>query len=110
MNSSPPFDEKLCLALEPFAGDFGAPGDKILSDKICRCRRQLKASWHLCGLAILPGTFYRRCAAIYDEAFSSFVWCSDCCAAMAKSWDWHNSANSTSKSSPMDARYKLRSS
>lgn len=33
------FDEADCLKTNPFEGDFGSPGDKVLKDKICTARK-----------------------------------------------------------------------
>lgn len=32
--SATAFDERICLQINPFEGDFGVPGDRVLSDKI----------------------------------------------------------------------------
>ena len=33
------FDEAECLKTNPFEGDFGSPGDKVLKDKIGTARK-----------------------------------------------------------------------
>lgn len=84
------FDEKQCLSCNPFEGDFGAPGDKVLEDKIVTARKARPCV--LCGQNVTPGTRVRVRAEVYSGQFYRFVWCTDCCVAMAKSWDDNGNA------------------
>lgn len=93
------FSENDCLAYDPFDGDFGMPGDRILKDKIVLARKS--GQCHICGQQIKPGEKIRSMAAVYtDDGFMSFRWCSECCAAMAAYWGDDVEA--------IDRRYALR--
>ena len=80
------YDEAACLDYYPFSGEFGTPGDKILSDRIVTARKPLSSPCAYCGGNIEPETRTRKMAAVFDGSFHAYRWCSDCCAAMAKSW------------------------
>lgn len=69
----------LCLAADPFAGDFG--GDRLLSDQIVRVRAP--AVCNTCEGPIIKGSFARRRTEIYDGDLERFAWCELCCVAMA---------------------------
>lgn len=73
-----------CLAVNPFEGDFGSPGDRTLRDKIVKSRKAGRCN--LCGLQITPYTMIRSCTDIFDGEIATYRWCNDCCVAMAKSW------------------------
>lgn len=73
-----------CLALNPFDGDFGSPGDIVLSDRICIARKP--ATCNDCVGPILPGEHQRRHDAKYDGEMRWYRWCFYCCRAMAASW------------------------
>lgn len=78
------FNEAECLQTDPFEGDFGTPGDRVLKDKIGTARKAGPCS--LCAQEIKPGERVRIQAAIFDGALMHYRWCSECCAAMAASW------------------------
>lgn len=78
------FDHKTCLQVNPFEGDFGSPGDRVLRDKIGLARRAGACS--MCWQDIEPGEQARMLAAVFDGSLMSYRWCSTCCAAMAASW------------------------
>jgi len=78
------FDEADCLKTNPFEGDFGSPGDKVLKDKICTARKG--GTCGMCRQEIVPGERVRTLAAVFDGELMSYRWCSECCAAMAASW------------------------
>jgi hypothetical protein len=84
------FNESECLALNPFEGDFGEPGDRILEDKIVTARTQKKCC--NCLGPITPGSRIRRIRAIFSGKFCGYNMCSDCCAAFAASWTDHGQA------------------
>lgn len=46
------FDEAECLKVNPFEGDFGSPGDKVLKDKIGTARKGFLAF----GVVVEPVT------------------------------------------------------
>lgn len=73
-----------CLKLNPFDGDFGAPGDRIFSDRISVARSA--GVCHCCSGVIEPGEEQRRHVGKYDDDMRTFRWCSRCCAAMSLSW------------------------
>lgn len=73
-----------CLKCNPFEGDFGSPGDKVLKDKIVTARKS-----GICGMCrqeIKPGSRARTLAAVFDGDLMSYRWCEKCCEAMAASW------------------------
>ncbi len=78
------FDEAECLKTNPFEGDFGSPGDKVLKDKIGTARKG--GTCGMCRQEIVPGERVRLLAAVFDGTLMSYRWCSECCAAMAASW------------------------
>ena len=78
------FDEAECLKTNPFEGDFGSPGDKVLKDKIGTARKG--GTCGMCRQWIAPGERVRLLAAVFDGSLMSYRWCSECCAAMAASW------------------------
>ena len=47
------FDEAECLKTDPFEGDFGSPGDKVLKDKIGTARKG--GTCGICRQEIVPG-------------------------------------------------------
>lgn len=75
------FNEKFALQFDPFEGDFGTPGDRILKDKIVTARKS--GECFLCKGKIVPGTRVRTRTDISEGEIMYFRWCSDCCAAMA---------------------------
>jgi hypothetical protein len=78
------FDETMCLQTNPFEGDFGSPGDRVLKDKIVTARKV-----GICGMCrqdIMSGERVRSLTAVFDGALMSYRWCSNCCAAMVASW------------------------
>ena len=79
------FDEADCLAVDPFAGDFGSPGDKTFRDKMVTCLVGTKAC-DGCGSKIELRTRYRTIVAKFDGQLHQYRYCTHCCAAMAKSW------------------------
>lgn len=74
-------DEESVLATDPFAGDFGSPGDRTLKDKMGTARKQ--GPCQDCGQTIQPGERIRLRTDIFDGELMSFRWCQLCCEAMA---------------------------
>lgn len=74
-----------CLDCNPFEGDFGAPSDRILSDKIVVARKEVTCG--CCQEVIAVGTNARKLSAIFDGSLMSYSWCESCCSAMASSWE-----------------------
>ncbi|TJZ75617.1 hypothetical protein [Chitiniphilus eburneus] len=79
------FDEVACLDVNPFEGDFGAPDDRVLEDKIVTTRKAAKCG--CCMQDAQPGERSRVIAAIFDGQLMRYRFCAACCAAMAKCWD-----------------------
>jgi hypothetical protein len=77
------FDEVECLKVNPFEGDFGSPGDRVLKDKIGSARKN--GACGMCRQEITPGERVRMLAAVFDGALMNYRWCSTCCSAMAAS-------------------------
>jgi len=78
------FNDKDCLRYWPFEGDFGAPGDRVLKDKIGIARKS--GPCEICEHDIQPGERIRMLSAVFDGSLMSYRWCSTCCAAMATIW------------------------
>lgn len=74
---------KDCLSCDPFEGDFGDPGDRVLKDKIVKSRVLYPCD--LCGQTIWVGEYARSRTDISGGKLMSFKWCSLCSKAMAKS-------------------------
>jgi len=91
-------EEKDCMAVDPFEGDFGDIGGVILKDKIGTARKA--GECHACTQQIQPGERVRIRAEIADGGLLSFRWCQKCCEAMAASWRDGGRA--------LDARFALR--
>jgi len=72
--------EAECLSVDPFAGDFGAPGDRVLKDKMGNARKA--GPCNDCAQEIRPGERVRMLAAVFDGSLMSYRWCALCCAAM----------------------------
>ncbi len=77
------FDESECLKTNPFEGDFGSPGDKVLKDKIGVARKA--GACGMCRQEIVPGERVRMLSAVFDGDLMNYRWCQECCAAMAAS-------------------------
>lgn len=71
------------LNFDPFAGDFGAPGDRVLSNKMGIARKA--GDCQDCGQEIQPGERVRMMTAAFDGELMRYRWCALCCAAMALS-------------------------
>lgn len=73
-----------CISCNPFEGDFGTPGDRILKDKIVTARKG--GTCGMCRQEIQVGERVRVLAAIFDGELMHYRWCEACCIAMASSW------------------------
>lgn len=78
------FDERECLAVNPFEGDFG-DGEVRLEDKIVTARKVRQCN--LCGEDVEPGTKTRVRAEAYGGKIYRYAWCNKCCVAMAIRWE-----------------------
>lgn len=87
-----------CLSLNPFDGDFGAPGDIIFSDRVCIARKP--GVCNDCAGPINPAEQQRRLDAKFDDEMRWYRWCFQCCQAMAASWEDDGAA--------LQARWDLR--
>ena len=79
------FDESACLNANPFEGDFGEPGDRILQDKIVTTRKPAQCG--CCHGTTEVGERTRSIKAVFDGQLMSYRFCSECCHAMACMWD-----------------------
>jgi hypothetical protein len=93
------FNEEHALEWPLFEGDFGAPGDRELSDVI-RTARKARTCCE-CLEPITPGMRYRYHSGIYDGQLRTYTFCDGCCKAMAQTF--HGNYNA------MDARSAVRS-
>lgn len=75
------FEEKKCLEFDPFDGDFGSPGDRVLRNKIVTAKKSRRC--HLCQQQIEVGERIRCQVCIFDGTLEHYEWCSNCCHAMA---------------------------
>lgn len=91
-------EEQGCLDLNPFDGDFGAPGDVTFADRICIARTP--AVCRDCAGPIHPREQQRRLEAKFDGQLRVYRWCAECCRAMALSWEDDFAA--------LEARWALR--
>lgn len=72
------------LAVDPFEGDFGEPGDMTLKNIMVTARKA--GECHLCGRLTVPGTRVRVMTEKFEGRLEYYRWCNKCCEAMAKSW------------------------
>lgn len=79
-----PIDEREVLAFNPFDGDFGTPGDRVLKDKLVTARKS--GQCHMCAQEIQIGSRIRSRSDIFDGALMRYRWCEKCCLAMSASW------------------------
>jgi hypothetical protein len=91
-------NEQDVLAYNPFDGDFGSPGDRILKDKMVTARKPRPCDH--CGQEIQPNERIRVRAEIVDGSLMSWKWCQLCCEAMASNWSDNGAV--------LDARSALR--
>ena len=68
------------LDYDPFEGDFGAPGDKVFSDRLVLSRKTYEC-FH-CGGGIAFGEKHRSRYEKSDGEMRTFRWCGKCCEAM----------------------------
>lgn len=92
------FDEQACLRIDPFEGDFGSSGDKVLTNKIVTARSEKPCVE--CLEPIRKGERVRTLTAVFDGDLCSYRWCSACCAAFV--------AFSHGDYAPMDERAFIR--
>lgn len=74
-------NEAAVLQYDVFAGDFGEPGDKVLSNKMVSARKEHKCSH--CDQTILKGERHRFQSGVFGE-FMTHRWCAVCCEAMTR--------------------------
>lgn len=73
--------DELTLSFDPFEGDFGAPGDKVLTNRMVIARKPGPCSH--CATAIQKGERIRRQTSKFDGELMTHRWCALCCTAMA---------------------------
>jgi hypothetical protein len=81
------------LSYDPFAGDMGSPGDRIIEDKIVICRKSRKCE--NCKEAMKVGSILRTLLAKFNGKMSRYTWCEACCRAMIS--DVRNDTNKFDK-------------
>lgn len=69
------------LDFDPFEGDFGAPGDKIFTNKMVVARKPGPCSH--CETEIVKSERVRRQVSKFDGELMTHRWCALCCKAMA---------------------------
>jgi hypothetical protein len=79
------FNEQECLQADPFAGDFGAPGDRTLRKQMVTARKAHEGC-NTCDGVILPGERSRVQIEFFDGQLQQYRWCETCCRAMAMSF------------------------
>ncbi|MDH1253047.1 hypothetical protein N5C67_10320 [Comamonas thiooxydans] len=72
--------ENATLSFNPFDGDFGEPGDTVLSNKMVVARKEGPCSH--CGSLIFKGERVRSMSAKFGD-FMRYRWCASCCDVMA---------------------------
>jgi hypothetical protein len=73
------------LAYDPFQGDFGSQGDRVLTDRIVKASKPHECSH--CNGPIQRGEHHRSRTDIADGDLMSWRWCAACCAAMVAEMD-----------------------
>lgn len=77
-------EELHCLSYDPFAGDFGDQGDKILSDKMVTAAKDRPfGACCICFSTIAKGERHRVQTGRIDGALKECRMCGRCCVAMA---------------------------
>lgn len=95
-----PLSMQSALEYDPFAGDFGDQGDRMLSDKIVKFRRG-DSLCRECRGRIRPGSLGRSLKMLWaDRGPVTYRVCEDCTNAMAL-------AIETDDLEPMEARIEL---
>jgi hypothetical protein len=79
--NTPEWDD-LVLSADPFAGDFGEPGDRTLVDKMAVARKA--GECRVCAGTIKPGERVRRRVDVVEGRIETYRFCSTCCHAFAK--------------------------
>lgn len=73
--------DRFILDFDPFEGDFGAPGDKVFTNRMAIARKPGPCSH--CDMEITKGERVRRQTSKFDGELMTHRWCALCCAAMA---------------------------
>lgn len=76
-----PFNAKILLGSDPFAGDFG-DGERLLKDVVSRVRKPFIC--HTCAEQRQSGEWARIRVEASDDGIQTFRWCTDCCIAECK--------------------------
>lgn len=69
------------LLYNPYEGDFGSPGDRILENKIVVAAKDHDGC-HICGATIVKGERHRLQVDVSEGKILRNRWCAACCAAM----------------------------
>lgn len=73
------------LHFNPFEGDFGEPGDRVLSDAMVKARKPYHCSH--CGGPVVIGELHRARTDVICGDLMRWRWCALCCEAMVKQMD-----------------------
>lgn len=74
--------DSLVLMFDPFEGDFGSPGDKVLSDKMVVARKAHVCTH--CSGPVATGERHRSRVEVVDGDMMAHRWCAACCDLMAR--------------------------
>lgn len=74
--------DNLILTFDPFDGDFGSQGDKVLSDKMVVGRKAHTCAH--CDGPIAVGERHRSRSERVDGDLMAHRWCAACCDLMAR--------------------------
>lgn len=75
-------NDELILAFDPFDGDFGSQGDKVLSDKIVVALKTYVCAH--CDGPVGTSERHRSRSERVDGGLMSWRWCAACCDLMAR--------------------------
>jgi hypothetical protein len=72
--------EKQYLSIDFFAGDFGSPSDRTLSNVMVTASKQHKCHGNAepCARGVLAGERYRKMVEVVDGELMDFRWCVAC--------------------------------
>lgn len=98
------------LEFDLFQGDFGTPGDCVLSNNIVISRGNYTC--HICAGSITKGEEHRSARYKFDGEIMGYRCCNTCCIAMASSVSCDyigtdEGGDSDDAVDPIDTRYSL---
>ena len=90
---------------DPFDGDFGAPGDTVLSDAMVKARKPHECSH--CNGQISVGETHRSRYEKSDGEMRKWRWCAACCEAMVKEMEAYYAEEEPEDPYPFQHRHGL---